>query len=130
MFENWNKPVVGLTFGAALGFVDGLTALLYPDTGPMMGMILMGSTFKGLLAGVVAGLLARKWQSVPLGIVAGLIVAAVITYPFAAAPAPNGKVYFWEIMVPGALVGALVGFATQRFGKLPAATTVASRSSA
>lgn len=125
MFENWNKPVVGLTLGAALGFVDGLTALLYPDTGPMMGTILMGSTFKGLLAGVVAGFLGRKWQSVPLGIVAGLLVAAAITYPIAAAPASNGKIYFWEILVPGALVGAIVGFATQRFGKLPQRRAIA-----
>ena len=30
---------------------------------------------------------------------------------------PNtGAVYFWEILIPGSLVGLIVGFATQRYG--------------
>ena len=28
----------------------------------------------------------------------------------------TGKVYFWEIMIPGSLVGLIVGYATQKFG--------------
>lgn len=119
MFDTWNKPLVGLAVGALLGFFDGLSALLYPDpeVRSMIGVILMGSTFKGLAAGLAAGFFARKFRSMPLGILVGLALGALVTYPVAAAPTPNGTLYFWEIMLPGSLVGALVGFATQRFGK-------------
>lgn len=120
MFDNWNKPLVGVVLGAALGFVDGMTAWFYPEVRPMMAVILMGSTFKGLVAGLAAGFVARKLRSVPLGIAIGLLLGVLVTYPVASAPADNGKIYFWEILVPGSLVGALVGFATQRFGKEPA----------
>jgi predicted membrane protein len=32
--------------------------------------------------------------------------------------------YFWAIMIPGAICGAIVGFATQRYGKAPAPAAV------
>ncbi len=31
----------------------------------------------------------------------------------------TGKHYHWEIMLPGSLAGAIVGYATQRFGRRP-----------
>ncbi|MFN7939812.1 MAG: hypothetical protein U0R19_41175 [Bryobacteraceae bacterium] len=114
--NNWNKPVVGIVFGAILGLFDGATAMLYPDSQPLIVSILIGSTFKGLLAGLIAGFFARKYHSIPLGILVGLVSAIAITYPIAAAPV-NGKSYFLEIMIPGAMVGAIVGFATQRYGR-------------
>ncbi len=116
MLNKWNKPVVGIILGAILGFFDGSTAMLYPDSQPMIVSILIGSTFKGLITGLVAGFFARKFRSIPLGILVGLAAGIAVTYPIAAAPV-NGKSYFFEIMIPGALVGAMVGFATQRFGK-------------
>ena len=29
-------------------------------------------------------------------------------------PTPDGKHYYWEIMLPGGLLGVIVGYATQR----------------
>ncbi len=29
----------------------------------------------------------------------------------------SGKRYFWEIMIPGSIVGLIVGYATQKFGQ-------------
>ena len=56
-------------------------------------------------------------------IVLGFIVAAVIALPFALGVDPaTGKRYFWEIMIPGSIVGLIVGYATQKFGQ-PAAQT-------
>ena len=40
--------------------------------------------------------------------------------PFALAVDPaTGKRYFWEIMLPGSMVGLIVGFLTQRYGVRP-----------
>ena len=119
MLSKLNKPMVGVVVGAALGFFDGSTAWMYPDARPLIATILIGSTLKGLVAGLIAGLFARKLNSVPLGILIGLAAGALVTYPVAIGDV-NGKSYFLEIMIPGVIVGALVGFATQRFGKAPA----------
>jgi hypothetical protein len=32
-------------------------------------------------------------------------------------PEPDGSHYWWEIMLPGSLVGLIVGYATQRYGR-------------
>jgi hypothetical protein len=54
------------------------------------------------------------------GIVAGLLVGALLALPVALGKDPNtGQVYFWEILIPGSIVGLIVGFATQKYGKAP-----------
>ena len=48
----------------------------------------------------------------------GVVVAAVLALPFALGVDPaTGKRYFWEIMIPGSIVGLIVGYATQKFGE-------------
>jgi hypothetical protein len=32
-------------------------------------------------------------------------------------PQPDGKHYYWEIILPGSIVGLIVGYATQKFGR-------------
>jgi hypothetical protein len=32
-------------------------------------------------------------------------------------PNPDGSHYYWQIMLPGSLVGVIVGYATQTYGK-------------
>ena len=116
-----NKPVLGLVIGGVLGIFDGLTALVSaPKTAPQIVGIVIGSTFKGLIAGVLIGWFARKVHSLPLGILFGLGVGLLLAYLVAAMPSPEGKHYYWEIMLPGALGGAIVGYATQRYGTAPA----------
>ncbi len=115
-----SKVLLGTILGTVLGALDGLTAIFYPDTGPMMLGIMIGSTGKGLLAGLVIGIVARKLKSLPLGILTGLLVAFLITLPIALSPSPNGQTHFWAIIIPGSLVGLFVGFATQKYGRVPA----------
>jgi hypothetical protein len=114
-----NKPVLGIVVGGVLGLLDGLSALLHgiPEVNAQIQGIVIGSTFKGLVAGVLIGFFARKVNSLPLGIVFGLAVGLGLAYLVCLANVSQGQPpYYWEIMLPGSLVGAIVGYATQRYG--------------
>jgi hypothetical protein len=108
-----NKVLVGLLLGGLLGIVDGLTAWFTPAVRNAMVGIVIGSTIKGMIAGVAAGWFARKAQSVVGGIVFGLAVGLFLAWLVAFMQ--HG--YYFEIMLPGAIVGAIVGWATQRYGR-------------
>jgi hypothetical protein len=109
------KPVFGLLLGGILGIFDGLTAWFTPEVRDQMLMIVVGSTVKGLIAGLAIGFFANKVHSLPLGILFGLGVGLLLAYLVAAMPQPNGQHYYFEIMLPGAIVGAIVGYATQKY---------------
>jgi len=111
-----NKVLLGLLLGAALGAIDGGTAWFTPAVRSMMVGIIVGSTIKGLIAGVAAGVFARKVNSVPLGILFGRAVGIVLA--FLVAYMQHG--YYFEIILPGSVVGMIVGYATQRYGAAPA----------
>ena len=111
-----NKPLVGLLLGGFLGIFDGLTAWFTPEVRVQLVTIVIGSTFKGLIAGIVTGYFAKKVHSLPLGILFGLSVGLFLAYLVAAMPNPAGKHNYFEIMLPGSILGAVVGFATQRYG--------------
>jgi len=108
-----NKILVGLLLGAGLGAVDGLTAWFTPAVRAGIIGIVIGSTFKGMIAGIAAGWFARKVKSVAWGIAFGLLVGTLLAYGVAAMQ--HG--YYFEIMLPGSIVGAIVGWATQRYGR-------------
>jgi len=108
-----SKPVLGLVLGGILGVFDGLTAYFTPEVRGLLLGIVIGSTFKGLVAGLAIGFFAKKVHSLPWGIVFGLAVGLFFAFLVAAMPQPSGKHYYFEIMLPGAIVGAIVGYATQ-----------------
>ena len=110
-----NKPVFGLLLGAFLGIFDGLTAWFTPEVRSQILTIVIGSTFKGLVAGVAIGYFAKKVHSLPLGILFGLAVGMFLAFLIAMNPQPSGHHYYFEIMLPGSILGAIVGFATQRY---------------
>jgi len=110
-----NKIVYGLLLGAVLGAFDGMTAWFTPEVRNQILGIVVGSTFKGLVAGAATGYFAKKVNSLPLGILFGLAIGLLLAYLIAAMPSETGKHYYFEIMLPGSIVGAIVGFATQRF---------------
>jgi hypothetical protein len=113
-----SKPVLGLILGAILGIFDGLSALISaPEVASQIVGIIIGSTFKGLVVGVLAGWFARKVPSLAAGIVFGLAVSAFFAYLVAAMPQPSGEHYYWQIILPGSLLGVIVGYATQRYGR-------------
>ena len=110
-----NKPVFGLLLGAFLGIFDGLTAWFTPEVRSQILTIVIGSTFKGLVAGIAIGYFAKKVHSLPLGILFGLAVGMFLAFLIAMNPQPSGHHYYFEIMLPGSILGAIVGFATQRY---------------
>ncbi|MEO8138921.1 MAG: hypothetical protein ABI742_04690 [Gemmatimonadota bacterium] len=113
-----NKPLLGLILGGVLGALDGLTALVSaPEVAPQIMMIVIGSMGKGLIAGTLIGWIAKRVHSLPLGLLIGGGLGALFALPFAMGKNPDtGAVYFWEIMIPGSIVGLIVGFATQKYG--------------
>jgi hypothetical protein len=100
--------------------ISGDYALLYPDAAAMIVPIVVGSTVKGLIIGIALGVPARRVRSTAIGILAGLGLGLALSYLAALTPDPQGKHHFVEIMLPGAILGVIVGFATQLFGS-PAA---------
>jgi len=111
-----SKTIFGLVLGGFLGIFDGLTALISaPETAPYITGIVIGSTIKGVIAGVLIGYFARKVNSLPLGILFGLAVGLFLAFLVAAMPSDTGQHYYWEIMLPGGIVGLIVGYATQKY---------------
>ena len=119
-----NKIVIGLLLGGLLGLADGLSSGFYPEVAAVPNKVLIIgclSSLKGLVGGLITGAVARKLQNLPLGIVAGFLAFALVTLPAAMGEDPDTHtVHFWEIMIPGAICGMIVGFATQRYGRVPA----------
>lgn len=110
-----SKPLIGVIVGGVLGVIDGLTAWFTPAVRDQLAGIVIGSTLKGIIAGVAIGFFARKFHSLPLGILFGLLVGALLAYLVALMQGG----YYFEIILPGTLVGLIVGFATQKYGKTP-----------
>jgi hypothetical protein len=107
-----NKTVLGLALGGVLGIFDGLTAWFTPAARSGIVGIVIGSTIKGIVAGILIGFFARKVNSLALGMVFGLAVGAFLAWIIAYLQ--HG--YYLQIMLPGAMVGLIVGYATQKYG--------------
>src|SRR5215218_6551561 len=108
-----SKPLIGVILGAVLGVIDGLTAWFTPAVRDQLGGIVIGSTLKGIIAGVAIGFFAKKFHSLPIGILFGVIVGAILAYLTALMVGDH----YLEIILPGTLVGLIVGFATQKYGQ-------------
>ena len=78
---------------------------------------MIGSTIKGLVAGALIGYIATRVRSAQVVILAGLAVGAFFAFLIAAIPQPDGTHYWWQIMLPGSVLGLIVGYATQRYGR-------------
>lgn len=112
-----SKVVLGLVAGAVFGLLDGMTAWFTPDVRDQMLSIALGSTFKGLLTGLAAGWAAKRFNSMAVAVIVGLGVGLALSYAVAAMGDASGHHYYLQIVLPGAVLGLIVGFASQRFGK-------------
>jgi len=117
-----NKIMAGLLFGLILGAIDGATAWFYPEARPMLMSIMVGSSIKGMIVGLFSGWFARKVQSTAWGVVLGSGLGLLFAFLVALMDAAKGKPHYLEIMLPGFVVGAIVGFLTQRVGTRGLAT--------
>ena len=99
-----------------MGGIDGSFAPVWQPDDPVVRdgimAIIVGSTFKGLVAGVLTGLFARKVNAVVPTIIFGGVIACIFAYVVAAM---QGQ-YYLDIMLPGTIIGMFVGFASQKYG--------------
>ena len=95
--------------GGFLGIFDGLTAWFTPEVRSQMVGIVIGSTIKGLLTGVIIGVFSRKVRSVVAGSLFGLAVGAFFAWLILLMNPGHAL----NIMLPGSLVGLIVGYTTQ-----------------
>ena len=117
-----SKPVLGLVLGGVLGIFDGLSALVSAPNDPAIKAgivgIVMGSTFKGLLTGAIIGWFSKRTQSLGLAIVFGLGVGVALAFCVSLAQKLGGQpAYYWQIMLPGGVLGIIVGYATFSHGR-------------
>jgi len=104
------KPLFATLLGGVLGIFDGLTALFTPEVRSQIVGIVIGSTIKGLLTGVIIGFFATRVRSLVVGTIFGLAVGAFFAYLILLANPGHAL----NIMLPGSLVGVIVGYAAQR----------------
>jgi hypothetical protein len=107
------KPMLGLALGGILGLLDGLSGFLEPSLKAVMGSVITFSLLKGLVSGVAIGYFSQRVRSMIFGMLAGIAIAAALSFLVIWRA---GIALFWDILLPGMLLGAIVGFATQRFG--------------
>ena len=108
-----SKPMLGLVTGGALGLLDGLSGFLEPSLAAVMTSVITFSMLKGILSGLAIGFFSQRFRSMPLGLFAGIVIAAILSFLVIL---KAGMGLFWDIMLPGMLLGLIVGFATQKFG--------------
>ncbi len=108
------KPMLGLAVGGTLGLLDGLSGFLEPSLAPVMSSVITFSLLKGLVAGIAIGYVSQRFHSMFVGICAGICIAAGLSLLVILRA---GMALFWDIMLPGMLLGVVVGFTTQKFGR-------------
>jgi hypothetical protein len=108
------KPMLGLAVGGTLGLLDGLSGFFEPSLAPVMSSVITFSLLKGLLSGMAIGCVSQRFHSMPVGILAGAGIAAALSLLVIL---HAGMALFWDIMLPGMLLGVVVGFTTQKFGQ-------------
>ena len=112
------KIGLAMLLGAILGALDGLTAWFEPSVRDQIGTIVMLSSLKSVIAGILIGIFACYVNRRTVIAVFGLAIGLILAYLVALQPDPKtGQHFYAQIMVPGALVGLLVGYATARYGK-------------
>jgi len=104
------KVMFATLLGGFLGIFDGLTALFTPEVRDQIVGIVIGSTIKGLLTGVIVGFFAKKVHSLAIGTAFGLVVGAFFAYLILL----MNPGHTLNIMLPGCLVGLIVGYTAQR----------------
>jgi hypothetical protein len=109
-----SKPVLGLALGGTLGLLDGLSGFFEPSLAPVMVSVITFSLLKGLVSGVAIGYVSQKVNSMLLGILAGVAIAALLSLLVILRA---GMALFWDILLPGMLLGIIVGLCTQKFGR-------------
>src|ERR1700689_1683053 len=86
----WLRGIASRGFWGLLGNFYGLTSYFTPAVRAQLLGIVIGSTVKGIIAGVLIGWFARKVNSLAAGIAFGLAVGLLLAFAVAAIqPGPD-----------------------------------------
>lgn len=101
--------------------IDGLSALVSAPNDPAIRAgivgIVIGSTIKGILTGLIVGWYAKRRQSLAAGLLFGLAVGLALAFCVSLMQKLSGQpAYYWQIMLPGGILGVIVGYATFAYG--------------
>lgn len=112
-----SKPVLGLVLGGVLGVLDGLSALVSAPNDPAVKAgivgIVIGSTGKGLITGALIGWFAKRSASLQNTLLFGLAIGVALAFCVSLMQLLAGEnAYYWQIMLPGGILGLIVGYAT------------------
>jgi uncharacterized membrane protein YeaQ/YmgE (transglycosylase-associated protein family) len=66
---------------------------------------------------LIIGWFAKKVINLQKGLIFGFIIGLILAAIVASFPSENGNYYWLEIMIPGAIVGLILGFVTQKYGR-------------
>ena len=121
-----SKPVLGLVLGGVLGVLDGLSALISAPNDPAVKAgivgIVIGSTVKGILTGALIGWFAKRSTSLRSTLLFGLVVGLALAFCISLMQLLAGEnAYYWQIMLPGGILGLIVGYATFTQGRAASA---------
>lgn len=103
---------LGLIAGGGLGLLDGLSAFLIPEARGMMTEIIVWGTAKGLVTGLLVGVIAYRVEGVGKNVLAGGAVGAVLSL---LAAISTGS--YVEIVPTGIVIGLLAGLIVSKWGK-------------
>jgi hypothetical protein len=109
-----SRVLFGLILGGFLGLIDSFCEFLSRNLAAKMFDVLLASTGKGLLCGLIIGLVNFRQRSPLVSVLTGMAIAAGLTYLVVLR---TGKELQWSVLLPGTLLGLVVGFATQSFGR-------------
>lgn len=119
-----SKPVLGLVLGLVLGAIDGIIgAAIEPKVRSMMTEIAFYSAMKSMVVGLILGFFARKVKSLKAGLIFGGVLGLILA--FLAAMQPTEGEHFWlQIIIPGTIVGVILGYVTQKHNEATKPSTV------
>ena len=103
---------LGLVAGGGLGLLDGLSAFLIPEARGMMTEIIVWGTAKGLVTGLLVGVIACRVEGIGKNVLAGGAVGAVLSL---LAAISTGS--YVEIVPTGIVIGLLAGLVVSKWGK-------------
>ena len=106
------KLRIGLAAGLILGLLDGLSTWFAPEVPSTIGLIVVSATLKGVVNGGLLAVVSR-WIERPVWlVVAGGLLGLVLS---ALAAIPSGS--YIEVIIPGVVVGLLIGAIIARWGR-------------
>lgn len=98
--------------GLILGLIDGLSAYFIPEARDMLTTIVVSATAKGLLTGLLVSLVSRRIEGTGANVLTGGAIGALLSL---LAAIPTGT--YVEIIVPGVIIGVLVGYIVSKWGQ-------------